>query len=72
MREKPDFGTFDRKTTQFSELNELRFRRVLQAAVANKYSYSISFGRGSQVLFSHFWAFSLAIQTIKPLPPLIC
>lgn len=72
MREKPGFGIVDSKTTQFSELNELRFRRVKQTAVAYQHSCSISFGEGSQVLFSHFWAFSLAIQPLKPLSPLIC
>ncbi len=51
MREKPDFGTVDLKTTQFSELNGLRFRRVKQTAVVNKYSYSNPFAGGSQVLF---------------------
>ena len=43
MREKPGFGIIDLKTMQISDSNELRFRRVKQAAVVNKYSYSICF-----------------------------
>ena len=48
MREKPDFGNFDLKTMQFSQLYVLRFRRPKQTAVVNRCSYSISFGGGSQ------------------------
>jgi hypothetical protein len=44
MSENPDFGIFDLKTKQISEKNELRFRRVKQAAVGNKYSYSKPLG----------------------------
>jgi hypothetical protein len=51
MRENPGFGTVDLKTTQFSELNELRIRRVKQTAVVNQRSYSKPFGGGSQALF---------------------
>jgi hypothetical protein len=65
MREKPDFGNFDRITLQISQLYVLRFRRPKQSAVGYKYSYSISFTRGSQVLFRHFSAFSFGFQSLK-------
>ena len=65
MSEKPDFGNFDRITMQISLLYVLRFRRPIQSAVANKFSYSISFRGESQVLFRYFSAFSFAIQSLK-------
>lgn len=51
MREKPDFGNFDRITTQISQLYVLRFRRPKQAAVGCQFSYSMPFGGESQVCF---------------------
>jgi len=65
MREKPDFGNFDRITTQISQLYVLRFRLPKQSAVGNKSSYSKSFSGGSQVLFCYFSAFSFVIQSLK-------
>ena len=70
MREKPKFANFDRKTLQFSKLCELRFRPPKQSAIGKMYSYSISFGGGSQVLFGHFPAFSFAFQSLKLYLPL--
>ena len=70
MREKPDFGNFDRITTQISQLYVLRFRLPKQSAVGNKSSYSKSFSGGSQVLFCYFSAFSFAIQSLKSYLPL--
>jgi len=69
MREKPDFGNFDRITTQISQLYVLRFRRPKQSAVVYKFSYSKSFSGGSQVLFCYFSAFSSLIQSLKSYLP---
>ena len=51
MREKPDFGNFDRITMQISQLYVLRFRRLKQSAIGCQFSYSMPFGGESQACF---------------------
>ena len=52
MREKPDFGTFDLQTPQFSESLVLRFRQPTQTPVDVQRAYSNHFSQNSQAVFS--------------------